>query len=143
MKSITRQDLIAAFEDTLACANSFVLSQRTRQSMMLADVYESGFCSRIRRFDRNGKLCFLPMTTFQAARAIHRWQEDASVSWQEMPCLRLQDDGKQSDRKDSDSDTIPLSPAGNTSSFMKDACLNLRILIPGTHPQKKSKGSLS
>ena len=46
--SISRESLIASFQDTLACANGFVLSQRTRQSMMLTSVYDEGMHSGMR-----------------------------------------------------------------------------------------------
>ena len=71
--SISRESLIASFQDTLACANGFVLSQRTRQSMMLTSVYEEGMHSGMRVSDQEGMICFLPMTTFEAARAIRSY----------------------------------------------------------------------
>lgn len=71
--SISKESLIASFQDTLACANGFVLSQRTRQSMMLTSVYEEGMHSGMRVSDQEGMICFLPMTTFEAARAIRSY----------------------------------------------------------------------
>lgn len=74
--SISRESLIASFQDTQACTNGFVLSQRTRQSMMLTRVYEEGLHSGMRVFDRKGIICFLPMTTFEAARAIRTFGDE-------------------------------------------------------------------
>lgn len=65
-----REKLIESFEDTLKASDSYVLSMRTRQSMMLSEVYEEGFFSRTRSVDKNGKILILPMTTFQAARML-------------------------------------------------------------------------
>lgn len=67
-----REKLIESFEDTLKASDSYVLSMRTRQSMMLSEVYEEGFFSRTRSVDKNGKILILPMTTFQAARICSR-----------------------------------------------------------------------
>lgn len=75
-----REKMIATFSDTMEISNSFVLAQRTRQSMMLTQVYGEGFISRHRQIRENGEICFLSMTSFDAARTFRGIHPTARIA---------------------------------------------------------------